>query len=439
MNACPPRIRRCLPSARVLLLAWVLVPTMLLVDAAVAQFGQAAQIGRVMAPYYLRRDVPFFVDRLELDDGQASIVESLYYDYEDAHLASQERMKQRFEGISEQAAELQARDGGEDELFEVVLSPFVEQAEEWHRQRLEFLENVRAILGEPQQELWDGFMRALRREKELPAGSLMGEKVDLLVVVRLVDMPPTVRTTIEPLLREYELELDAALVSREQVDLRNQASLMRAMASPDEEALRMLRQRIDASVEVRDVNVTYASLIRDGLPLEHARRFVDLYRAEAFPSLARETAADRIFAAAMELESISEETRTAIEALYDAYRTEVEPLEQRMIAIQLESEPEIERAKAEQFVPRRNAPTPFNLEINEARRERTDLDRRFMQDLQALLTRQQFLSLPGASRFAERRERLLEPDARPESPKRAQDRDAGRRGPGNRPPKDGGR
>ena len=55
-------LRRPLPSLLVLLLVGVLAPAMLLVDVAAAQFGQAAQFGRVMAPYYLRRDIRFFVD-----------------------------------------------------------------------------------------------------------------------------------------------------------------------------------------------------------------------------------------------------------------------------------------------------------------------------------------------------------------------------------------
>ncbi len=433
-----PRRLRLLPSARILLLAWILVPSMLLIDVAAAQFGQAAQIGRVMSPYYLRRDLPFIVDRLELDDGQSAIVEALYYDYEDAHLASQDRMKARFEEISETAGDLQARGASEDELFEVVLSPFVEQAEQWHEQRLEFLENVRAILSEPQMALWDEFLRALRRDKELPAGSLMGERVDLLVIARIADLPPAIRATVEPVLREYELALDAALVAREQVDLRNQGRLMRSMASPGDDALRMLRERIDASVGVRDVNVGYAARIRDSLPVEHADRFVDLYRAEAFPSIARPTAAGRIFEAALELETISEETRGAIDALHQAYRAELDPLVAGMIQVQLESEPEVERSKAEQFVNRTNAPTPFSLELNEARRQRTDLDRSYMKELQGLLNRSQFLSLPGASRFAERRERMLEPDARPEGRKRPPVQGGGRGGPGNRPPGGGG-
>ncbi len=427
----PRVLGRPLPTLRVLLLVWVLAPAMLLVDAAVAQFGQAAQFGRVMAPYYLRRDIRFFVDELQLDEGQAAILESLYYDYEDAHLASQERMKERFEGLKDEAKNLSGADADKDRLVEIVLRPFVEQADEWHRQRTEFLENVRAILGAPQQDLWPGFMRALRRDKELPVGSLMGESTNLITIMQQADVPPAARAAADPLLDRYEAELDEALLAREQVDLRNQGPMMRSMASPDENALNMLFERIDASVRVRDVNVRYAELLRAALPVEHGERFVELYRAQAFSSFARDTAATRIFEAALELQTISEEQRSAIADLFAAYRIELEPMVLEMIRMQLESEPALEKSKARQFVTRVSDPRPFDAELTEARRQRTELDRRYMKELEGMITRVDFLSLPGASRFAERRDRALESDAPEASRKRRQNPERGFRNVGS--------
>lgn len=419
------------PSVRLFLLVWLLTPAMLLVDVAVAQFGQAAQFGRVMAPYYLRRDIRFFVEELQLDEGQSAILESLYYDYEDGHLAAQERMKQRFESIKDEAQELTASNASKEQLFEVVLRPFVEQAEDWNRQRFEFLENVQAILSDPQVSLWNGFLRSLRRDKELPTGTLMAESVNLLVVLRQADIPSGIRSSVDPLMQQYDLALDAALVAREQIDLRNQGPMMKSMADPGDEALVMIVERIDASAAVRDVNTTYAALIRDGLPVEHGDRFADLFRSTAFPSFARTTAATRIFEKALELETISEETRTAIADLFSAYRSELEPLVDQMIQIQLRSEPGVEKAKARQFVTRVNAPSPFDAQLNESRQRRNDLDRRYIKQLESMLLRTEFLSLPGASRFADRRDRTLEPNSTPEGSKRRPDPEQGRRGVGS--------
>jgi hypothetical protein len=418
------------PAVRLFLLVWLLTPAMLLVDVAVAQFGQAAQFGRVMAPYYLRRDIRFFVEELQLDEGQQAILESLYYDYEDGHLASQERMKQRFESIKDEAQDLTAANASKEQLFEVVLRPFVEQADDWNRQRFEFLENVQAILSEPQMSLWDGFLRALRRDKELPTGTLMGESVDLMVILRQADIPSAIRSTVEPLMIQYEMALDAALVARERIDLRNQGPMMKSMADPGEEALAMILERIDASTAVRDVNTTYAAMIRDGLPVEHGDRFADLFRSTAFPTFARTTAATRIFEKALELETISEETRTAIADLFAAYRSELEPLVGQMIEVQLRSEPDVEKAKARQFVTRVNAPSPFDAQLNESRQQRNDLDRRYIKQLEGMLLRPEFLSLPGASRFVDRRERAIEANAPAEGSKRRPDPERGTRGVG---------
>ncbi|MHC4810285.1 MAG: hypothetical protein ACYTEV_07945, partial [Planctomycetota bacterium] len=196
-------------------------------------------------------------------------------------------------------------------------------------------------------------------------------------------------------------------------------------------ALNMLFERIDASVRVRDVNVRYAELLRAALPVEHGERFVELYRAQAFSSFARDTAATRIFEAALELQTISEEQRSAIADLFAAYRIELEPMVLEMIRMQLESEPALEKSKARQFVTRVSDPRPFDAELTEARRQRTELDRRYMKELEGMITRVDFLSLPGASRFAERRERALESDAPEASRKRRDNAERGFRNVGS--------
>ena len=44
-------------------------------------------------------------------------------------------MKERFEGLKDEARTLGGADADKDRLVEIVLRPFVDQAEEWHRQR----------------------------------------------------------------------------------------------------------------------------------------------------------------------------------------------------------------------------------------------------------------------------------------------------------------
>ena len=96
------------PGLAVLALTLAFAPDAGLATPASAQFGEAAGFGEMMSPYFLRRDLEIFAEGLELDEGQAVIVEQIYYDYEDEHETGKARMLERLSSMREDLEGLDA-------------------------------------------------------------------------------------------------------------------------------------------------------------------------------------------------------------------------------------------------------------------------------------------------------------------------------------------
>lgn len=379
---------------------------------ATAQFGQAAGFGEVMSPYFLRRDLNTFVEKLQLDQGQGLVVENLFFDYEDAHNASKARMLESIGAMREQLQNLER-----DQMLRLVFAPFEEKAEEWDRQRTEFLENVKLILNDRQQEMWPTFLRELRREKEILKGDLSGESVDLVSLARL-HLPAPAQKAIAASLEDYAIDLDIALVEREKRFAEARLAMMHSIRDDDPDtALALYSKQVEARVEVRNANDRWIEIITSILAPEDAA----VFRTEAFlrgyPRIFRPTAAQRIFTEAKELETISEETLAAIIDLETAFLTELAVINEDLVRQIRDYEPEDARYRAERFAARERGivkPSPTD-PTRESFAKRTAIDHRYMELLQSLLTKSEFASLPGASRFIKRDRSMMESDSADQS------------------------
>ncbi|MFK7961336.1 MAG: hypothetical protein AB8G96_12525 [Phycisphaerales bacterium] len=393
---------------------WVIAPLMAIVPvrAADAQFGQVAQFSDVMRPYFMARDVRFFADELQLDDDQNAILQELFYDYQDGNDAGQSRLRDRFEGMKDEIADIDQND--KEAVAALVMAPFIEQAEAQIEQKDAFLDTVKAILNEEQRQLWPAFERALRREKELPRGLFAGESVDLFTVVRQSDLDPVTAGTLQDTLDQYELDLDTVLAARERLDTENRPKLMGMLGTPGESSVQLVRDRVEASKLVRDVNLQFAETLASRLSGADSARFRQVYRELAFPSIVRPTAAQRILDRAVDIETLDESDVAAVTGLIASYRAEVGPIVEGMIRAQIAFDPIDEMQKANQFVGRETNDAraeALRRDLSLARTERSDMDKRYMVSLQEILTRSEFMSLPGATRFIDRTGEGLGTDA----------------------------
>ena len=369
-----------------------------------AQFGQAAGFGEVMSPYFLRRDLNLIVDGLSLDDEQAVIVESLFFDYEADHERAKAAMMESMQSLKDVA-----QNADRAELLDMVFKPFEEKAEAWEIGRTQFIENLQLILGADQRDQFPEFMRDLRRQKELPSGMLSGESVDLIQVLDTVGYAGSRLASLGTLADDYELALDLALQAREVEIANGRLPMMQTLKDDDHSlALQLYKTQIDRRLAVRNVNDEYIDLIAAAMPEDDASAFRTEALSRGYARIYRPTSSQRIFKAAKKLETISAETLVAIEELEAAYLAELFVINDELVYLVRVSEPKEEMDQAERAATgqrrdlNRGGQAPAN-PTRDGFTRRQVLGKQYMKMLQGILTKSEFASLPGASRFLPRK------------------------------------
>lgn len=376
---------------------------------AAAQIGQLAGFTESMQREYLSRDLRIISDELVLDQAQRDILENLYEDYKSDFAAGLEAMQQRLRGMKD---ELQTDD--RQRVLNMIFVPFEEWNEERGKLGESFLESIRLVLNEDQQARWPAFERQLRRQKELDDGQLAGENVDLIVLVRNLDLPQPVSLTLEPVLNDYELALDNALRHRTSVLSRTQREIVQAIRDTEpERTVRLVDEQLQARVQVRQVNDRYIDLLTAALPGEYSDTFRAIALERAYPKAYRTTPGQRMFEAALRLDEIDAETRQSLQDLYDAFQSEMQAISARVVELIREHEPAQERNRVEIYAARMSGGAPGKLpdpSLTELR-NRDRLDDRYIAVLRGVLSDELFRKLPGGDRWVEHRNRIKERNA----------------------------
>lgn len=379
-------------------LAAVATVVMLFVAApAPAQMGEAAGFAELMRHDYLHRDIVLFAQGLEMDEGQRIIMESLYEDYratfDAGWLGTQERLSEMLQDV---------RSATPEQAMEMVMAPFEDWRKEKERIKETFEENVKVILNREQLQQWPAFQRQMLREKTLHLGRLSGESVDLFHVVRDLQLDDRIADAIEPVMEQYDLALDEALRRRNALLDEVQVDLMRSIRSGQSAIeVKKLEDQVQRRVALRDVNEHYIEVIASSLPVEHGEKFREAALVSAYPRVYRQLPAERIFLAALELEDLEEEDRSAITELYEIMSTEIDSLNASLHRAIREHEPKALVNQMEIFTARTRGeevtriPDPTHEKI----RERDERAGYYVALLREILTPDQFTSLPGYSRW----------------------------------------
>ncbi len=414
-------------------------------------------IGRAFNVRVLRRDLDVLAAMLQLDQPQQVILESIYRDYESAFadgvatarasiaqlrpvatsraLVQQQQTKRvaRQRMLSELREEIRTQDeAGEltaeqrrqmiqdaldrfeatfGEPSEVVpaeararVIAFIREINavtaEWMREHdvLEatFHGNVQAILTPEQSKHWPVAIRRLRRLNSISRGELSGEQIDLHTIVSSLDISPALQPEIESLLQAYDRELDAALVARNAFLDDMPSRLFNAL---DECKLQTVMNLIDREamlrVSVRDVNDRFAEQFADFFSAREASRFIDTWGRRAYPRAFSITRGQRLFSTAMSAVSMDSATRTAVLELYQRLNAEMTAQRQSLLATIRLEQPRHARREMEQRIAtiRGDGNTPVIDPVNDAIRQRTELERQYTNELADLIGAEAFKTL----------------------------------------------
>jgi hypothetical protein len=362
------------------------------------QIGEFAGFAEAMRPEYLRRDLQVFSEALELDDAQRDVLESLFDDYSTAFDTGLQTMQNRLQTMKD---DLQA--GDQQRILSMIFMPFQDWIDERRKLGESFLVNVHDIvLSDFQRKGWDAFRRRLRREKTMSDGSLSGESVNLSLVVRLLQLPLPVAEMMAPLMEEYELTVDQALIARADTMRTSRASMVESLQTRDpNRSVKLMKDQLKARVRVRDTNYDYLVRIGETLPGLHRDEFLADALSRAFPRAYRTTTAQRMYAAAVQLEDLDAELLPIIVDLQNVLEAEMAMFAQRLVEIILASEPDLQKNRIELYAAKMQGEALVKMpdpSIPEMRKRDLQADE-YITLLQSMLTPEQFASLPGADRW----------------------------------------
>jgi hypothetical protein len=273
-----------------------------------------------------------------------------------------------------------------------------------------FTADVRGMLREEQAGRWPQLERTLRRRKTISRGVLGGESIDLLDLVDGMargqpDGGAAVRTAAAPVLAAYEVRLDEALVARDQEIVASRRDQLDATARGDwEKALDLTRRQIVLHARVRDVNEEHLRALASALPPADGAGLKAAFDLQAFPRIYRPTRAARMLEAARGLRDLDDATRQTIGGLQAAFAEEVASVNEQLREATRAHEP-MERQQrferqAARFADLPEEDDPGEDPIRALDETRRQLEERFVQRLEAMLTPEQFASLPGSGRRA---------------------------------------
>jgi hypothetical protein len=333
-----------------LLTTLVLSLPLVVASPATAQFGSSAGFAEAFRPDFLDRDMPLFVEHLRLEDWQRPIVEMLLLDYSQSFEAGIQRVRAEM-----QDSKVLASGVAPDEVMKLILEPISRWDTERRALRDTFLNNVKAQLSGDQIVRWPRFERTYRREKDLPKGEINGESVDLHSLFRSLRLPYEIEESVDPLLAQYELELDAALDARRRRIDSLQDGIKEAMAAMDFDAGLTATDRImETRVAVRNVNDAWIERLAEAIPDPHATTFRRQALERGYPKAFRPTPIPRLAESIRGLPDLTDDQITSLDAIESEFNIALAVLENRIIETIRRTEPGEARVKVERMIARRN-------------------------------------------------------------------------------------
>lgn len=178
-----------------------------------------------------------------------------------------------------------------------------------------FFETIQAALREEQVVDVPGLRHALRRRSLLPLGRLSGESIDITGIIAAIRLSPESEEALQHVLLAWEYELDSVLQQREAFAARAQRAVVKIPQSGTGPVMAALRDRLQASVRIRDLSLQAAASIMELLPGEPGAAFRNHWYRVMYHDLGRPSHAGRLLSAAAADPDLPDDTRANIRAM----------------------------------------------------------------------------------------------------------------------------
>lgn len=367
-----------------LVVAVVLAVSMLATNAH-AQMFRAGMRGAMEADF-TSKGLEEAAEILRLDDDQKMIAEELLKGYLVEWEELRGRMNQVMEGARQEFRETQDPSVWQD--IQEVMTKFDDEKKAMTDR---FVGDLKLTLTEEQLDRWPTLERQRRRAATMQNNpmSLSGEGVDVIALVKEMEFTPETMEGVAPILERYEVELDRALIERNEIQEKGMGRAMELWQNQDFDTMeKIFNEARDAGVKVRDANRRAAKQITSVLPEEQAALFEQKFKEASFPQVYRRSFAVRAFETANDMADLTTEQREQIGQMRSQLDRELATLNDKMAA-SIEKD-EMERSIQGMMGMGRRGPGGDNA----ARQERRDYETKMVERLKSVLTPEQQALLP---------------------------------------------
>ena len=393
---------------RFLLAAAVTAASFTLTPCAQAQLPREAGFNEIFSTDFMPKDMSLFVDFLELEDWQKPVLEALLSDYQAEYRAGEQGLRDKLTAMKDQIA-----GAGENGALTVLMKPIEDWKAEKEAMKQRFLDDVKGQLSDAQLERWPRLERALRREKQLPQGRLSGEKTDLIIVIRQIDVPLDNRMEAKDAIAAYETALDLALMERIKQQEASQPRIRKALTDNDPASGLVELERIVATrVAVRNVTDAHIDALATAFGAEWGPKFRERAMRDAYPLACRTPPLDPFFENVLAIEDLSAEQIAQINDIRSRFNDSMNALQVQFVAKvrQVEPERETERVRlaadaARNVQTSKGEQEPYKDLITERDRLIEDARNRVI----ALLNEEQKAKIPGIDKYREKEEERVKP------------------------------
>lgn len=339
-----------------------------------------------------------YSDLLGFDQVQRETAEMLHRDYLDKFKQANDTLTDAMQRLQEEAG----KTGDWQKMMKPMGTIMLGFFDRLEKLEATFFDDLEMIAIEPgQQEAFVRVERARRREQVEMAGQISvvnGGTIDLHQIAREVEV--TGNEAAREALLAYEAEIDPVykrLIDRSFGFMRDQMERMKNMADDDEsmgfdaEAMEKMQEAMtemrDLGAQGKSINARYARQIMQVLPAENQAAWDTEVKRKTWPTVYRQSKAERQIEAAGKLDSLTAEQRESLDAIKQSYAREATPINERW-AKAIDEQQSGEEMNWWGW-------GQDNEEADAAEEARTELDERFVERVRGMLTTEQLEKMPS--------------------------------------------
>lgn len=286
--------------------------------------------GDMLQPSVNSRELDRLTKIAALDKDQQEAVKTLFESYQEQFKARTQDLRTRVERAREEF-----RDSRDPSVWQSIRPEFEKFRPVREEMEKSFLGDVKTVLREDQLPSWPKFEMSVRRARGLSRGRMSGERVDLFAIVERADLPEAARSQVDPVLEQYESDLDRALAARMQFEQDQMAKGFEAFQNGNMDAMqKMIEEGRKLSIAVRDVNRRYARQVQDLVP-EDKKAFIESeVKRQSFGRIYAETRAERLVKAAQGMKDLTDDQRSSVESLAGSFGRDMNSLNDQLAKAQ---------------------------------------------------------------------------------------------------------